>query len=198
METSRDTYDLVNAKTYTFDNVTLIGPTTQIVQSIITHIEVVSNATTTASKISQPWDLNPYLVPSPTSPNDTGPNSAAVAAAKSFGRDPACTVAFSSWTVSSSITMLSKAWISAWYLLNGQYTGEAVRSIETGPIANLWGDIDLHCCGVCKVALPTLQVFYWPALHPNTACLGSSLFDSIPSSNTFPNSSVYATVNGHT
>lgn len=54
-----------------------------------------------------------------------------------------------------------------------------------------------HCCGTCSLYFNNLQMLYWPAPHPNTACLGKPPADinSTGTSGVLParDPSVYAT-----
>lgn len=162
--------------------VVLVGPTTWATQDVLPVVEVANDLTTTSST-PQPWDANGFLYDK---------NETVVASFISYGRQPACTSDFFSYAAANPSTTVTPRWATFFTLTNGQTTVAVSYSTVLWPMTS-----EPHCCGRCSIYFNNLQMLYWPALHPNTACLGktSAGFDSTSTNagTAARNQSVYAT-----
>lgn len=163
------------------DGIVLVGPTAWVTQDVLTFAEVANDLATANSYAPTPGIL--FL---------SGKNKSVEASLISYGREPACTSAFFSYAAANpwyTVTAKSAGTIT---LSNGQTTVAVVYSTLTLPITSAQ-----HCCGICSIYFNNLQMLYWPALHPNTACLGkpsASLNSTSTSAGTAANNqSIYAT-----
>ena len=121
-----------------------------------------------------------------------------------YGREPACTAAYSSFLATGPLKTRILTSVTSSTLPNGQATVGIVYSTDVlAP--------GLPCCGNCTLIFQSLQMLYWPGSHPQTSCLTTSrsianndLAWSTPSSghqqgdNRTNDQPLYATgVNGH-
>ena len=134
-------------------DVVLAGPTTWATQDVLPVVEVANDLNTTSS-VTQPWDRNLFL---------TG-NASVI----SYGREPACTSAFNFYAAANPSTIYTMKAAGTVTLSNGQTTVTVLYSTQTWPMTSA-----PHCCGTCSLYFSNLQMLYWPASHPNTACLGT-------------------------
>ena len=157
---------------YGSSGVVLVGPTTWATQDVLPVIEVANDLNKTSSA-PQPWDLQPFL-----SLEDqtilTGDPSLI-----SYGRDPECTSAFNSYAATNPSTTYTETLVATVTLSNGQTSRAVAYTTVTWPITSA-----PHCCGTCSLYFKDLQMLYWPAPHPNTACLekSSAIFNSTSTS----------------
>ena len=151
---------LPSGYTYTepFAGATLVGPITWSTHDVLTFAEVANDFAKTSSNAPHSWDFEGLL---------NSKNKTVVESALRYGRDPACTSDFWSYAAANpSFTETAKS-AGTVTLPNGQTTVEVLYTTIT---AN-WTGIT-PCCGTCSIYFTNLQMLYWPALHPNTACLG--------------------------
>ena len=162
--------------------VVLVGPTTWITRDILTFAEVANDMTTTSSNAPHPWDI--YGL--------DGKNETVVSSLISYGRNPACTSAFNSYAAANPLITQTAKSAGTITLSNGQTTVVVGYTTLTMPMTE-----KTHCCGECSIYFNNLQMLYWPALHPNTACLGKPSVSINSTSASVgaaaPNQSVYAT-----
>lgn len=140
-------------------DVVLVGPTTWVTQDVLTFAEVANDLTktTTSSGTPQPWDNYGLLHSN---------NTSLVESFLSYGRGPACTSDFLSYAAANpSLTQTAKS-VTTITLPNGQATAVVVYTTYTESIG-----LGNQCCGRCSIFFNNLQMLYWPAAHPNTACL---------------------------
>lgn len=165
------------------DGIVLVGPTNWITQDVLTFAEVANDLAT----------ANSYA-PTPGVFSLGGKNKTLDASLISYGRAPACTSDYLSYAAAHpTITETAKS-AAIITLSNGQTTIAVVYTTIIGPIDTSIGN---ECCGICSLYFNNLQMLYWPALHPNTACLGepsASLNSTSSSAGTAANNqSIYAT-----
>ena len=108
-------------------------------------------------------------------PYDWASYSAANHSFSSFGRDPACTSAFSSFAASHPSTITTFTEIIPVKLADGQTSISSSLHADTVPVADVG-----YCCTFganisCWVASDSLQMVYFPPPRPNTACLVESV-----------------------
>ncbi len=160
--TQHPTYTLPLGFTETEDfghDVVLVGPTTWVTQDVLPVVEVANDLNTTSS-VPQPWDRDPFF---------SGENKTIVTGKASFisyGREPACTSAFNSYAAANPSTTYTMKSAGTVTLSNGQTTATVLYSTITWPMTSA-----PYCCGTCSLYFSNLQMLYWPASHPNTACL---------------------------
>ena len=143
-------------------SVILAGPTTWATQDVLPVIEVANDLNTTSSA-PQPWDPKPFLSFEDQTILTGDPSFI------SYGRDPECTSAFSSYAATNPSTIYTEKRVATITISNGQTSRAVVYTTATWPIASA-----PHCCGTCSLYFKDLQMLYWPAPHPNTACLEKS------------------------
>ena len=86
-----------------------------------------------------------------------------------FGRKPACSAAFSSFKATSPTT-------TTVYTANEWGPGQIQVCAAGWPLGYCCQGVSLQigprfCCPQCILRYTHLQALYWPAAHPNTACL---------------------------
>ena len=136
--------------------IVLVGPTTWLTQDVLTFAEVANDLTSTSSHDPVPWEISLG-----------GKNETLEASLISYGRGPACTSAFLSYAAANpTITRTAKS-AGIITLSNGQTTMTVIYST----IIETIGSSGVYCCGTCSLYFDNLQMLYWPAPHPNTACL---------------------------
>lgn len=93
-----------------------------------------------------------------------------------FGRDPACTAAFSSFAATQPSSVTTFAQITHTTLANGQISEGTSLNVQTVPTGQ-----DGHCRAFdgsqgpgCFVHAKRLNMVYFPPPDPNTACLANS------------------------
>lgn len=107
---------------------------------------------------SQPWNAWGLL---------DSKNKTVVESFIHYGRESACTLAFNSYAAASpSYTETIKS-LGTITLPNGQTSMAIGYTTEALPVTGV-----PHCCGTCSIYFNNLQMLYWPAVHPNTACFG--------------------------
>ena len=139
--------------------VVIVGPTTWATQDVLPVVEVANDLNTTSSA-RQPGDPVPFL---------SGENKTILtdkASFISYGREPACTSAFNAYAAANPSTTYTDKAVGTITLSDGQTTQAVVYSTITWPMTTA-----PHCCGTCSLYFNNLQMLYWPAPHPNTACL---------------------------
>jgi len=111
-------------------------------------------------------------------PSDRADYLAAVSAFQVYGREPACTAAYSSFIATDPMSLSTSTSFSYSDLGDGHYTivtSEIIHNVSAGAQG--------FCCGGagaglghpgCLVHATNLQLLYWPPSHPNTACLGKT------------------------
>lgn len=165
----------VEPKTYqvrkgdSFDRFTVTGPTTFVTYASLVNVFVASTPSNTTSTATYPnWDPSPfikYFVGAKTTWD-----AAHVAAASSFisfGRQPACTAAYSSFIATKPKTTQTFAQVTTFTGSNGQITngiGFDTMTLGSGQMAGF-------CCGSCSLYFDDIQVIYWPESEANTGCL---------------------------
>ena len=143
-------------------DVVLVGPTTWATQDVLPVIEVANDLNKTSSA-PQPWDPAPFLSLEDQTILTGDPSFI------SYGRDPECTSAFNSYAATNPSTIYTGKFVATITLSNGQTSRAVAYTTATLPIASA-----PHCCGICSLYFKDLQMLYWPASHPNTACLEKS------------------------
>lgn len=139
--------------------VVIVGPTSWVTQDVLPVVDVANDLNTIPSA-RQPWDPVPFL---------SGENKTILtdkASFISYGREPACTSAFNAYAAANPSTTYTAKAVGTITLSNGQTTKAVVYSTITWPMTTA-----PHCCGTCSLYFNNLQMLYWPASHPNTACL---------------------------
>lgn len=139
--------------------VLLVGPTTWATQDVLPVVEVANDLNTTSSA-PQSWDPKPFLSLEDQTILTGDPSFI------SYGRDPKCTSAFNSYVATNPSTTYTGKSAGTITLSNGQTSMAVVYTTGTLPMAS-----QPHCCGTCSLYFKDLQMLYWPARHPNTACL---------------------------
>ena len=165
------------------DGIVLVGPTTWVTQDVLTFAEVANDLATANSHAPTPGEFSLG-----------GKNKTLDASLISYGRGPVCTSDYLSYAAAHpTITETAKS-AGIITMSNGQTTMTVLYTTIIGPINT---DGNGYCCGICSIYFNNLQMLYWPALHPNTACLGepsTSLNNTSSSLQTAAtNQSVYAT-----
>lgn len=121
-------------------------------------------------KNRQAWEL--------PEPHDGADYLAALSSFKIYGREPACTAAYSSFIATEPMTLSTSTSSRYSVLGNGHRTLMASNIIQ-----NVSAGAHGFCCGGagappaapgCLVHANKLQLLYWPPSHPNTACLGKT------------------------
>ena len=182
--TGKPVYTIPSGFTQTEDygsGIVLVGPTTWSTQWVLPALDVANDLNTTSSNAPTPGI---FLL--------NGKNKSVKASLISYGREPACTSAF-----------LSYAAANPWYTVTGKSAGTITLSDGQTTVAVVYSTLTLpitsapHCCGTCSIYFNNLQMLYWPAPRPNTACLGipsaSLKGTSTSAGNTATNQSIYAT-----
>ena len=152
-----------------FDTFTITGPTTFVTDASLVNVFVTSTPSNATSTISYPnWDPAPYI--DYFFGGKTTWDAAQVAAASSFagfGRQAACTAAYSSFIATKPSTTQTFAQVTTFTGSNGQITdGIGFETLTMGS-----GEMAGACCGSCSVYFDNIQVFYWPESEANTGCL---------------------------
>ena len=142
--------------------VVIVGPTTWATQDVLPVIEVANDLNKTSSA-PQPWDPAPFLSLVDETILTGDPSFV------SYGRDPECTSTFSSYAATNPSTIITQTFLATITLSDGQTSRAVTYATTTLPIASA-----PHCCGICSLYFKDLQMLYWPASHPNTACLERS------------------------
>ncbi|KAL9120012.1 MAG: hypothetical protein Q9187_003434, partial [Circinaria calcarea] len=152
-----------------FDTFTITGPTTFVTYASLVDVLIASTPSNTTSTASYPsWDRSPYI--NYFVGDGTTWDAAQVAAASSFvsyGRQPACTAAYSSFIATKPNTTQTFAQVTTFTGGNGQITngiGFQTRTRGSGQMAGF-------CCGSCSLYFNNVQVIYWPESEANTGCL---------------------------
>ena len=162
--------------------VRLVGPTTWSTHDILTFAEVANDLTTPIANTPQPFEINVAGIK----------NKTMVSSLISYGRGPDCTSAFLSYAALHPSTTITAKRAGMTTLPNGQTTRTVLYTTLTYALTS-W----LQCCGLCSLHFNNLQMLYWPAPHPNAACLGNTSADldsTATSAGTVAlNQSVYAT-----
>ena len=142
-------------------DVVLVGPiTTTITQDTLTFVDIGHIANATPTNVPQIWDPEPFF---------SGYNTSVLANLSSFisfGREPACTSAFSSFAAANPTTVITAVHATTFTLTNGQSTVAIAYSTMSLAMTS-----QPHCCGICSLYFTHLEMLYFPAPHPNTACL---------------------------
>ena len=139
--------------------VVLVGPTTWATQDVLPVIEVANDLNKTSSA-PQPWDPKPFLSLVDQTIMTGDPSFI------SYGRNPECTSAFNSYAATNPSTIYTEKFVTTITLSNSLTSRAVAYTTATLPIASA-----PHCCGTCSLYFKDLQMLYWPASHPNTACL---------------------------
>lgn len=152
-----------------FDTFTITGSTTFVTDASLVNGSVTLTPSNATSTISYPnWDPAPYIdyfVGGKTTWN-TGQIAAASSFA-SFGRQAACTAAYSSFIATKLTTTQTFTQVTAFTGSNGQITnGIGFETLTLGS-----GEMAGACCGSCSIFFDNIQVFYWPESEANTGCL---------------------------
>jgi len=130
---------------------------------------VQANLYSTQSKSFYPWDPSQFsgLWNVPESYR-TGPPSllSLWSSYTSYARQSACREDFSQFVATQSVTSI--ATLADLYYKNPTTVGDLdtpgyTREIQTNAYLE-------HCCGNCEFVYRSVQLFYWPAEHPNTDC----------------------------
>ena len=169
-------------QTEAYGGVVLVGPTTWSTHAILTFPEVANDLTTP--------DTHPYAHQS-FEINVAGiQNKTMISSLISYGRGPDCTSAFLSYAALHPSTTITAKSAGMTTLPDGQTTITVLYTTLTDALTSFQ-----YCCGVCSLYFNNLQMLYWPAPHPNTACLGKMSVDlnSTTTSAGTVNQSVYAT-----
>lgn len=168
-------------QTEAYGGVVLVGPTTWSTHAILTFPEV-ANDLTTPDASPQPFEINVAGIK----------NKTVLSSLISYGREADCTSAFLSYAALHPSTTITGKSAGMTTLPNGQTTMTVLYTTITGALTYY-----PYCCGVCSIYFNNLQMLYWPAPHPNTACLGSTSADldstTISARTVALNQSVYAT-----
>ena len=120
-----------------------------------------------SSTSAQIWDPEPFVgcglrgFPSrPSLCNTAWPSFT------SYGREPACTAAYSSFLATGPLDSVILTSVTSSTLPNGQVTVGIVYKTD------VWEPE--YCCGNCTMIFQSLQMLYWPGSHPQTSCLTTS------------------------
>jgi len=121
---------------------TLIGPTVFDGKEIPYPMPVVTNdRPATSSNVTDKWDrqrCSPFITPTASDSGGDTSLSAAISSFISFGRDPACTAAFSSDVSSiTGLTTSSGGYIAYGTLSDGRIVSDVVYTTKTLPAATL-------------------------------------------------------------
>ena len=81
----------------------------------------------------------------------------------SYGREPACTAAYSSFLATGSFITDIFTSVTSSTLPNGQTTVGIAYSSWVRPPGS-------PCCDNCTLIFQSLQMLYWPGSHPQTSC----------------------------
>lgn len=102
-------------------------------------------------------------------PEDPSSYSAAWSSFTNFGREPACTAAFSSFIATQPTITQFFTFAKSFTLPNGRDTvGVVYNTLVAAPNE---GDA---CCARCTLFFQSLEMLYWPGPHPQTACTTTS------------------------
>ncbi|KAL6721685.1 hypothetical protein ACLMJK_000789 [Lecanora helva] len=107
----------------------------------------------TASKSFYPWD--PQQVSDLWWAQQSERTGSAWASYTSYARQLACSEDFSKFLATQPATGITS--------LNDDRSASDIQTNE----------VQSHCCGSCEFVYISVQLFYWPAEHSNTACYAS-------------------------
>ena len=152
--TETESYFLTGSKTITYENdwgtptATITGPFTSVETEVITTKKIAGYHSTTSY---QPWDAGPYLnifVQGINSTVSLDPSkAAAVSSFISYGREPACTSAYSAYIATApTITETYPLGIETSTLANGRITDY----IYYGTLTQQVGSGEQVCCWYCS------------------------------------------------
>lgn len=177
-------------------NVSIVANSVQAFQSSIlgnmtlTSIAIVHASTMTPSlpltaiesfPIWDPQRFRDILLASTTPTGLASSYLAAFSSFTKFGREPACTAAFSSFKAISPTT--TSTFLPASYTLGDGSIMTAEMELQTLPAGYPLGYCcqvvsrqigPKWCCPQCYMFYRHLQLIYWPATHPNTACFANT------------------------
>ena len=102
-------------------------------------------------------------------PEDPSSYSAAWLSFTHFGREPACTAAFSSFIATQPVTTEIFTFAKTITLPDGRDTVGIVYNTVVGTPYE-----DDACCARCTLVFQSLQMLYWPGPHPQTDCITTS------------------------
>lgn len=122
--------------------------------------------TVESSTTAQIWDRSPFIVHGNDLPGYVpSSKNAAWFSFTSFGREPACTAAYSAFIATGPFNTKILTSVTSSTLPNGQTAVGIVYSTD------IWApDRADACCGYCTLIFQTLQMLYWPGPHPQTIC----------------------------
>ena len=102
-------------------------------------------------------------------PEDPSSYSAAWSSFTEYGREPACTAAFSSFIATQPTITRVLTFAESFTLPDGRDTvGVVYDTLVAAP------DEDAACCAKCTLFFQSLEMLYWPGPHPQTACTTAS------------------------
>ena len=127
--------------------------------------------TNTQNKTYQPWDPSQFSglfsVPEEMRTSHDPSILASWTSFTNYAREPTCTKDFSNFIatqpITSIITLVEEPYKDPINSLEWDNSYVYSREIQT----NSWAT---HCCGNCEFVYASVQLFYWPVQHPNTAC----------------------------
>ena len=133
--TQHPTYTLplgfTETEAYGPSGVVLVGPTTWATQDVLPVIEVANDLNKTSSA-PQPWDPSPFLSLVDQTILTGDPSFI------SYGREPECTSAFSSYAATNPSTIYTEKFVATITLSNGQTSRAVAYCFSTALLRNLF------------------------------------------------------------
>ena len=158
-----------SSTTFTWHNAVITGPTTFVTIFSYTEIEADHYGPIKSSDVAPAWDRIPFMRQGYDYPEDPSSYSAAWSSFTSFGREPACTAAFSSFIATQPTITQTNTFATLSTLPNGRDTvGVVYNTIVAAP------DEGDACCSRCNLIFQSLEMLYWPGPDPQTVCTTTS------------------------
>ena len=156
---------------FTLNGALTSSPATYI--RIVTYTEVTaahygSVKSVNSSTTAEIWDRAPFMECEFSGfPSKSSLCKTAWPSFTSYGREPACTAAYSSFLATGPLNTNILTSVTSSTLPNGQVTAGIEYSTW------VWAP-GSPCCEKCTLIFQSLQMLYWPGSHPQTSCLTTS------------------------
>ena len=157
-----------SSTTFTWNSAVILGPTTVVTTLSYTELDAVHYGPIKPSDVPQIWDRSPFD-DAYVYPEDLSSFSAAWSSFTKFGREPACTAAFSSFIATQPTTTETFTFAKSFTLPNGRSTVGVVYNTFVGT-----PEAGMACCAKCTLIFQSLEMLYWPGPHPQTICITTS------------------------
>ena len=147
---------------------TVVGPTT--FANLVFHTDHKANLVSSQSQSYHPWDPSQFGTGffSMAHGKPTGDPSLfpAWSSYTDYGRKAECTEEYSKFVATKPVETITTLRNIGFIDVNSKFQDSQgyTRIVQTNSKVN-------HCCGTCEFVYLSVQLFYWPAEHPNTACL---------------------------